>query len=158
MPRLYFGNGIYSQVQTNVYRNEYVDVPELVELMTIGQTNAEYVCSKAVQRVPLTSVVLDFSVRAQAYDKGRLSSVIVAFLQRVDLDPLSVSYSDRSGEYKLENGYHRFIASVLFGFPTVPIDKAARIETASSVGRWVPKLRAAPPSPTPTFSSSSDED
>lgn len=78
--------------------------------------------SAAVQLVPLTSIVLDFGQRLVDYQTERLLSIIKALQEGKDLLPISV-IAGQGGLYALQNGYHRFIACVLLGFSSIPIDQ-----------------------------------
>jgi len=96
-----------------------------------------------VQTVELTSIVLDFNARLVDYDKSRLMSIIRALKSGTPLPPLSVE-ARQGGLYKLENGYHRFLACALLGFSSIPIDQppaSASVPSpiAKSVAPWRPK-------------------
>jgi hypothetical protein len=98
----------------------------------------------AVRTVELASIVLDFGQRMVDYDTNRLRSIITALQSGTRLPPLSVT-ANPNGTYRLENGYHRFLACALLGFTKVPIDQAAPqlvaapvpVPNAAPVAKWV---------------------
>lgn len=94
----------------------------------------------AVQFVGLSDIVLDFASRAKNYKRENLISVIKGIQTGVNFPPLSVTATATG--YRLENGYHRFLACALLGFATIPIDKPPHVApvAASSApkGKYVP--------------------
>lgn len=141
--KIHFRNGILDNSGAPAHQTHTVEITDHIMIIAmIGARNAilppSYPSSAAVQVVPMTSIILDFSIRTHDYDGARLISIIKGIQEGVDLPPLSVTPT-RNGLYELNNGYHRFIACALLGFTSIPIDQLApQAVPQPAVPRYIP--------------------
>lgn len=101
---------------------------------------SSYPSPNAVQTVPITSIITDFSQRIVDYDTQRLISIIQGIQSGVNLPPLSV-FAQQNGTYTLQNGYHRLLACALLGFQSVPVDQPPAQQQVVAVpvmGKYIP--------------------
>lgn len=140
-----FRNGRLDYSGAPAYNSRTVTIEDdVLDLAFVGAVGAilpaSFASSNAIQFVPLTSIVLDFSQRLRDYNSDRLLRIIVGIQEGVDLPPLSVIARD-DATYNLENGYHRFLACAILGFHSIPIDQAAfqPVAVAIPVARYIPR-------------------
>jgi hypothetical protein len=62
----------------------------------------------------------DFTGRLADYNDARLKSVLNALYGGTNLPPVSVRKTGAFPPYTLEDGYHRYIASLIAGFSEIP--------------------------------------
>jgi hypothetical protein len=68
----------------------------------------------------LDKVEADFTGRLADYKEASLKSVLNALYGGTDLPPVSVKKTGAFPPFTLEDGYHRYIASVIAGFSEIP--------------------------------------
>ena len=94
----------------------------------------------------IKEVEADFTGRFVDYNPVRLKSVLNALCGGTNLPPVSVKRTGCYPRYTLEDGYHRYIASVLAGFSAIPCLIRKEPEPKASIQ---PKSIATPERPPP---------
>jgi hypothetical protein len=108
-----------------------VDIPEQLLLSphenNLGDSvkNFNYTSDSAlvghtVEIVDMDRIETNFADRLVPYDNARLVSILRALYAGANLEPVVVSRTYRAPPFKLENGFHRFIGSVVMGFTRIP--------------------------------------
>lgn len=73
-----------------------------------------------IMKLNLSDIRTDFTTRLKIYDDDRLCSILTAMYGGTNLPPVSVSRTFAKPVYKIENGYHRLIGSIIMGFHQIP--------------------------------------
>lgn len=83
---------------------------------------------------------VDFAARLTKWDQGRLKYALARMYGGLDVLPVKIHRTYTVPPFHLDDGYHRYIASVIIGFSAIPcmVPKPAAIATSSTGGKYVP--------------------
>jgi hypothetical protein len=79
--------------------------------------------SLEVCTVPISSVLapINRGARLGGLDKARLMPLLVGMRENVEIPPVKVHRRLADSIWELRDGYHRYVASVVLGFSSLPV-------------------------------------
>ena len=82
---------------------------------------------------------VDFGTRLIKWHENKLKYQLTRMSGGFDVSPVKARRLEAAPPFRLEDGYHRYIASVIMGFPTIPcMVPKPRAATVSTGRKYVP--------------------